>query len=397
MIYSLASDYYGFPDPAEAEENGLIAVGGDLSPQRLVEAYASGIFPWPIDDHSPLLWFSLDPRMVLWPERFIYSHSLRRTVRSGRFEVRVDTCFEQVVRGCATADRHGQDGTWIIEDMVQAYVQLHELGLAHSFETFCNGQLVGGLYGVSLGNMFSGESMFHLVRDASKVAFVRLVEFASLHGFCMIDAQQPTSHLASLGATPIPRHEFLQKLDGMDFSRTLQGTWGSTVVLLLGSNQGDRHALLDEAIRCIGHDIGWSSLRSARYETSPWGFECDTPFINQALVVETSLSPNEVLSLALAIEHRLGRQRPSQSDSVDSAGETRNYAPRPIDIDLMFYDSRCIDTPRLQLPHPRLHLRRFALQPLCDLCPNFVHPRIRKTLAQLLEQCPDTGEVTKLA
>lgn len=224
MIYQLDPEYPGFPDPEESEPDGLLAIGGDLSPERLINAYASGIFPW-YADGQPLLWWSLDPRMVLFPDEFRYSKSLRRMVRSGRYEVRIDTAFEAVMRHCASAPREGQDGTWITDDMVAAYVHLHRLGLAHSFETYCDGGLVGGLYGISLGRFFFGESMFHTMPDASKVAFVRLVRFAREHGFKLIDAQQETRHLASLGARPIPRSEYLALLRTLDFDETLRGRW----------------------------------------------------------------------------------------------------------------------------------------------------------------------------
>lgn len=225
MIYRLDPEYCGFPDPEEAEPDGLIAIGGDLSPERLLNAYCSGIFPWFEDDESPILWWSLDPRMVLFPDEFRYSKSLRRVVNSKKFEVRVDTCFREVMLHCASVGREGQEGTWITDEMVEAYVRLHTLGIAHSFETFYQGELVGGLYGVSVGNIFCGESMFHTMTDASKVAFVRLVEFCRSHDFQLIDAQQETGHLASLGARPIPRKEYLKILSALDLKQTLRGSW----------------------------------------------------------------------------------------------------------------------------------------------------------------------------
>lgn len=224
MIYELDPDYLGFPDPEEAEPDGLVAIGGDLSPQRLVNAYCQGLFPW-YSEGEPLMWWSLDPRMVLFPDEFRCSKTLRRLVRSGRFEVRIDTCFKEVMQHCAQVEREGQDGTWITPEMIEAYVELHQLGLAHSFETFREGQLVGGLYGVSVGQIFCGESMFHIETDASKVAMVRLVEFCKQHNFRLIDAQQETSHLASLGARPIKRSDYLAILDSLDFSKTLVGSW----------------------------------------------------------------------------------------------------------------------------------------------------------------------------
>lgn len=224
MIYQLDPEYIGFPDPEEAEPEGLLAIGGDLSVPRLLEAYCCGIFPW-YSEEEPLLWWSLDPRMVLFPEEFRCSKSLRRVVKSGRFEVRIDTCFEQVMRHCGSVQREDQDGTWITEEMVQAYLALHEHGFAHSFETFFHGELVGGLYGVSIGDVFCGESMFHTMTDASKVALVRLVEFCRQHHFRLIDAQQETRHLASLGARPIPRKDYLKILNELVVDKSLWQRW----------------------------------------------------------------------------------------------------------------------------------------------------------------------------
>lgn len=226
MIYRLDPHYPGFPNPEEAEPDGLIAIGGDLSPERLVNAYCCGIFPW-YNEGEPLLWWSLDPRMVLYPDELRVSKSLRRVVRSGKYEVRIDTAFEQTMRNCGSVDRtaQGQTGTWITEAMVAAYVKLHTMGLAHSFETYCQGQMVGGLYGVSLGPFFFGESMFHTMTDASKVALVRLVEFCKAHQFRLIDAQQETPHLASMGARPIPRSEYLPLLNEITAQNSLIGNW----------------------------------------------------------------------------------------------------------------------------------------------------------------------------
>lgn len=224
MLYQLDPEYMGFPDPEESEPDGLLAIGGDLSPRRLLSAYCSGVFPW-YSEGEPLLWWSLDPRMVLFPDEFRCSKSLRRVVRSGRFEVRVDTCFERVMRSCGAVLREDQDGTWITEEMVQAYVELHRLGFAHSFETFCQGELVGGLYGVAVGDIFCGESMFHTMTDASKVAFVRLVDFCRAHQFRLIDAQQETPHLASLGARPITRRAYLDMLDTLVVDKELWRPW----------------------------------------------------------------------------------------------------------------------------------------------------------------------------
>lgn len=218
-------DFVEFPPADEADEDGLLIVGGDLSPNFLISAYLQGVFPWFSHKGRPF-WYTLDPRMVLKTEDFRYSKSLKRVVKSGKFEVRIDTCFKDVMLGCASTEvRADADGTWITDDFIKGYTRMHELGLAHSFETFQNGELVGGLYGLSFGAMFSGESMFHRVTDASKVAFVQLVDFCRRHGLRFIDAQQPTGHLASLGAVPTPRAEFLEMLDSAVKEKTLAGSW----------------------------------------------------------------------------------------------------------------------------------------------------------------------------
>lgn len=222
-IFQLRDDPI-FPDPELAEEEGIIAIGGDLQPERLVAAYSCGIFPW-FSEGDPILWFSPDPRMVLYPSKFRRSDTLTRLVRSQKYELRIDHDFASVIAACAKTPRPGQDGTWITEDMQAAYIALHDLGLAHSFETYRQGELVGGLYGISLGKAFFGESMFHHQRDASKFAFNALVEFASENQFDFIDAQQPTKHLKSLGAEEIPRRRFLKELAASQQKATLQGSW----------------------------------------------------------------------------------------------------------------------------------------------------------------------------
>lgn len=224
MVYKLEKEFYGFPDPQEAEPDGFLAFGGTLSIPYLLNAYAMGLFPWFIHEGDPC-WFSPDPRMVLFPDEFRYSKSLRRVVKSGKFEVRIDHDFLGVMHHCAATQRDDQDGTWITDEYYEGYGQLHDMGLAHSFETYHDGQLVGGLYGVSLGRFFFGESMFHTMTDASKVAFVRLVEFCKEHKFHFIDAQQETPHLASLGARPIPRQDYLDILHTLDVKETLNCSW----------------------------------------------------------------------------------------------------------------------------------------------------------------------------
>lgn len=197
-------------DRALREPNGLLAAGGDLSVPRLLNAYRHGIFPW-FNADDPLLWWSPDPRMVLVPGEFRISHSLRKTLHRQPFEVRFDTAFESVMRACA-APRDGQAGSWIHDDMIAAYCALHALGYAHSVESWQGGQLVGGLYGVAIGRMFYGESMFSRVSDASKVALAHLARQLERWDFGLIDCQMNTPHLASLGAREIPRAAFLARV-----------------------------------------------------------------------------------------------------------------------------------------------------------------------------------------
>ena len=202
-----------FPPAEMATEQGLLAVGGDLRPQRLLAAYARGIFPWPWYDDEPMLWWCPDPRFVLHPGALHVSESLAQRLRSGRFEVRLDTAFEDVMRGCATANRPEGDGTWITEEMLEAYVEFHRLGYAHSAESWRDGTLVGGLYGVALGGVFFGESMFFRETDASKVAFAVLVRQLEAWGFRLVDCQMETAHLRRFGAHHVPRSRFLREVE----------------------------------------------------------------------------------------------------------------------------------------------------------------------------------------
>lgn len=195
---------------ALTEPNGLLAAGGDLSPERLLDAYRHGIFPW-FSPGDPILWWSPDPRMVLFPNELKVSRSLAKVLRNRPYEVHFDTAFREVMIACAEP-REGQDGTWITPIMIDAYTRLHELGFAHSVEVWIDGKLAGGLYGVAIGRMFYGESMFSRERDASKIAFVYLVRQLELWSYGMIDCQMKTSHLASLGAREIPRQDFLARL-----------------------------------------------------------------------------------------------------------------------------------------------------------------------------------------
>ena len=218
-------EYDPFPpvDQAMREPDGLLAAGGDLSPERLLAAYTLGIFPW-LGEGDPLLWWSPDPRMVLWLHKLHVSRSLRRTIRSGRYAVTLDTAFDQVMAGCAGPRRH-EDGTWITAEMTEAYQDLAALGHAHSVETWSEGALVGGLYGVAIGRMFFGESMFSRSTDASKVAVAALVAQLGRWGFEMVDCQMSTSHLASLGAHEIPRAVFVGHVNRLVRQRAVPAPW----------------------------------------------------------------------------------------------------------------------------------------------------------------------------
>lgn len=203
----------GFPPLQKAlkQPNGLLAFGGCLSPQRLVNAYRHGAFPW-FNPGEPILWWSPDPRLVLFPEQLNVSRSLAKTLRRQLFDIRYDTAFDEVIAACA-APREPGGGTWITDDMRQAYLTLHDLGIAHSIEAWQEGQLVGGLYGIAIGRVFFGESMFHRKTDASKVAFVHLARQLSAWGYQLIDCQVSSEHLLSLGAEEIPRKQFAELLN----------------------------------------------------------------------------------------------------------------------------------------------------------------------------------------
>jgi leucyl/phenylalanyl-tRNA---protein transferase len=222
-IFRLIDDLV-FPPPDYADPSGLIAVGGDLSSERLLEAYRVGIFPWYSED-QPILWWSPDPRFVLDLNQFKISRSLAKTLRRRIFQVTFDRVFEEVIAGCATVTRVDQSGTWITPEMKEAYINLHGLGYAHSVEAWFDGKLAGGLYGVSLGKAFFGESMFHLKTDASKVALATLVEKLKSWGFHFIDSQMTTDHMHSLGAREIPRRIFVKKLQSALRHATKRGKW----------------------------------------------------------------------------------------------------------------------------------------------------------------------------
>lgn len=213
-----------FPDPSRASSEGLLAVGGDLSVSTLLTAYRAGIFPW-YGPEQPILWWTPDPRCVLFPASFRASRSLQKRVRSGRFRTTADRAFTQVISACAEVRLRAGTGTWISPEMRRAYIQLHELGYAHSIETWQEEQLVGGLYGVSLGAAFFGESMFSLATDASKVALMQLVRIAQERDFQLIDCQVPSAHLASLGAVEIPRTQFQALLATALTRPDVRGPW----------------------------------------------------------------------------------------------------------------------------------------------------------------------------
>jgi leucyl/phenylalanyl-tRNA--protein transferase len=213
-----------FPPPEMAEPEGLLAVGGDLSLRRLLAAYRAGIFPW-YEEGSPILWWSPDPRFVLLPADFHVPDSLRRIVRTGRFRVTFDAEFHRVMESCGATPRRHETGTWITPEMVRAYVALHEAGHAHSVEVWLGDELAGGLYGVSVGACFCGESMFTRVSNASKVGFVTLVERLKRQGCALIDCQMETDHLRRFGAVAIPRAEYLRRLDEAAHRGERPGKW----------------------------------------------------------------------------------------------------------------------------------------------------------------------------
>lgn len=209
-MYTIKGEFY-FPDISMANADGLLAIGGDLDPERLKLAYSRGIFPW-FEDDKVIMWWSPDPRMVLFPEEIKISKSMQKVLKSAQFRVTENVAFEQVVSFCASVNRPKQEGTWITEGMKTAYASLHYQGLAKSFEVWRENELVGGLYGVQTGKVFSGESMFSLESNASKVALIALTQSAAAHGIALIDCQLYTTHLQSMGAREISRADFISFL-----------------------------------------------------------------------------------------------------------------------------------------------------------------------------------------
>jgi leucyl/phenylalanyl-tRNA---protein transferase len=213
-----------FPDPNQSDDEGLIAVGGDLSKEFLLAAYSQGLFPW-FNEGDPILWWSPNPRMILYPQKFKCSKSLRQVLNRQKFKIKIDTNFVQVIESCANTKRTREQGTWITKDMQKAYINLYNEGYAHSVETYLDGELVGGLYGVSLGKAFFGESMFYTVDNASKVALYHLVELMKKWDYWFIDVQQSTKHLKSVGAEEIDREIFLNTLKDCLKHKTKKGHW----------------------------------------------------------------------------------------------------------------------------------------------------------------------------
>ena len=222
-VYQLSEDLV-FPPPHLASKSGLLAIGGDLSRKRLLLAYSMGIFPW-YSAGEPILWWSPDPRLVLYPDEFKVSKSLKKIIKKQAFRVTMDRAFEDVITQCAQVRLENQEGTWIVDDMVQAYCRLHESGFAHSVEAWRDDILAGGLYGVSLGKFFFGESMFTRITNASKVALVALVEYLQARNFALIDCQIATEHLISFGAREISRARYLKELAGGLKNPSLHDEW----------------------------------------------------------------------------------------------------------------------------------------------------------------------------
>ena len=216
-----------FPHPSLAEPGGLLAIGGDLSPQRLLLAYRNGIFPW-FGDEGYYYWYAPDPRFVLFPAELKVHKSMRNVFNRGMFTFSFDQHFEQVMRACGETPREGQDGSWISEDFIEAYTRLHHLGVAHSVEVWHEGELAGGLYGIAIGKIFYGESMFARVSNASKAGFITLVQALDKKGYRLIDCQQETAHLASMGARGIPRELFMEYLNQNVYEKTEVGKWSLT-------------------------------------------------------------------------------------------------------------------------------------------------------------------------
>lgn len=231
-MYYFVNEKLYFPPVDNADEHGILAIGGDLSPERLLLAYRSGIFPW-FNEDDPIIWWSPDPRFVMFPDQLKVSKSMHQLLKKQAFQITFDQDFRSVITACQTVKRFGQSGTWITEDMLEAYCVLHELGFAHSVEAWREGNLVGGLYGISLGKAFFGESMFAKESNASKFAYITLVQkLKNLH-FQIIDCQVYTEHLQSLGAVNMPRADFIRQVENALREETITGNWGEILGLSL--------------------------------------------------------------------------------------------------------------------------------------------------------------------
>ncbi len=212
MIPQINRFSHVFPDPSQTSKEGLVAWGGDLNPNRIMAAYLNGIFPW-YNENDPILWWSPDPRLILYPQDIKISKSLKKSMKS--YEIRINTNFEAVIRKCQEVRLGEEGGTWILEEIIEAYIELHELGFAKSFETYYKGELVGGLYGIDLGTVFCGESMFQVRSDASKAALVHLSKYCLENQYNCIDCQVPSNHLKSMGAVEINRDDFFKLLPSL--------------------------------------------------------------------------------------------------------------------------------------------------------------------------------------
>ena len=229
-IYSLNPEILQFPPPVLTGRQGILAIGGKIDVDWLLEAYSIGVFPWYNDD-EPVMWWCPDPRSVAKPGEVKISKSMKRYFTNGIFQLKIDTAFEEVINACRYIPRSNQDGTWINDKIVDTFIELHRMGYAHSFETWENGKLVGGLYGISLGKMFFGESMFSKVSNASKFAFISLSEILKANSFMLIDCQVPNSHLISMGCKNIPRLKFLEYIEINRNFNTLKGNWSEKLIL----------------------------------------------------------------------------------------------------------------------------------------------------------------------
>ena len=226
--FLLESSSYIFPHPYLADNDGFLAMGGDLSSGRLLSAYKAGIFPW-YNDNTPILWFSTHPRLVLFPDKLKISKSMKQLIRQNAFDVTIDTSFSKVIEQCALQKRAGQDGTWITDDLKIAFIKLHDMGFAHSVEVWEDGELVGGLYGLALGRVFYGESMFALKSNASKYGFISLITLLKAKSFDMVDCQQDTPHLRSFGAELISKEDFHGRLKQNSLVEDHRGKWTSWI------------------------------------------------------------------------------------------------------------------------------------------------------------------------